>query len=77
MSDIFDETVNLVVTSPPYNIDINYGNHVSNGKIINSKSVKYKDDLPEVEYRKLLNSVFSECKRVLKKRWFDFCEYKK
>ena len=67
MSDIFDESVDLVVTSPPYNIDISYGNHVSKGKIVNSKGVKYKDDLSEEEYRELLSKVFSECKRVLKK----------
>ena len=26
MSDVPDESVDLVVTSPPYNIDIQYGN---------------------------------------------------
>lgn len=67
MVDIDDASVDMVVTSPPYNIDIKYGNHVSKGKIVNSKGVKYKDNLSEEEYMELLEKVFSECKRVLKK----------
>lgn len=66
MDDISDKSVDLVVTSPPYNIDIKYGNKVMNGKIVESKGKKYKDNLDEKEYRLLLESVFNECKRVLK-----------
>lgn len=66
MSEIEDNSVDLVVTSPPYNIDINYGNKVRNGKVIESKGIKYSDNLPEDEYRKMLEKVFLECKRVLK-----------
>ena len=66
MEQLKDESIDLIVTSPPYNIDINYGNKTKSGKITASKGVKYEDNLPEEEYRNMLGKVFSECKRVLK-----------
>jgi modification methylase hpaI len=65
MHEIKDKSVNLIVTSPPYNIDIKYGNKTIKGKVIDSKGIKYNDNLNENEYRKLLKDVFNECKRVL------------
>lgn len=67
MSEVDSESVDLVVTSPPYNIGIQYGNKTEKGKVMASKAVKYSDKLKETEYRELLRSVFEECKRVLKK----------
>lgn len=67
MYQIPNESVDLVVTSPPYNIDIQYGNKTIKGKIIKSKGVKYFDNKDENEYREMLLRVFSECRRVLKK----------
>lgn len=66
MSELPDKSVDLIVTSPPYNIDIQYGNKTKNGKVIKSKGLKYEDNKPEEEYRLLLQNVFNECKRVLK-----------
>lgn len=66
MIQIPDSSIDLMVTSPPYNIDIQYGNKTSNGKILESKGVKYDDKMDEAAYRKMLETVFSECKRVLK-----------
>ena len=66
MDEIPSNSVDLVVTSPPYNININYGYKVKNGRVVESKGVKYSDNLSEEEYRDMLNKVFSECKRVLK-----------
>lgn len=66
MSEVPDKSVDLIVTSPPYNIDIKYGNATKNGKILSSKGTKYKDNLDEKEYRNMLLRVFNECKRVLK-----------
>ena len=66
MSEIPDNSVDLIVTSPPYNIDIKYGNKTSKGKIVESKGVKYSDKMSEEEYREMLRKVFQECKRVLK-----------
>ena len=65
MTQIEDKSVKLVVTSPPYNIDIKYGNKTSKGKVLESKGVKYEDNLSEEDYRALLQRVFNECKRVL------------
>lgn len=67
MSNIPDNSVDIIVTSPPYNINISYGNHTKKGKIISSKGKKYKDKLEEEQYQLMLNNVFQECKRVLKK----------
>ncbi|MCM1297354.1 MAG: site-specific DNA-methyltransferase [Muribaculaceae bacterium] len=67
MAEIPDESVDLIVTSPPYNIDIKYGNKTQNGKVVASKGIKYSDNMQEAEYREMLRSVFNECKRVLKK----------
>src|SRR3989344_6601094 len=67
MPEVGDETVELVVTSPPYNIGVKYGNKHQNGRVIATKGVKYEDVLSEEEYIKLLDKVFTECKRVLKK----------
>ena len=67
MSEIENESVSLVVTSPPYNIGIRYGNKHENGRAVESKGVKYKDELSEEEYLELLKNVFQDCKRVLKK----------
>ncbi len=66
MKELPDASVDLVVTSPPYNIDIHYGNKTSKGKILESKGVKYSDNLSDDEYKKMLFQVFKECRRVLK-----------
>lgn len=67
MHEIPNESVDLVVTSPPYNIDISYGNVWKNRKIVASKVRKYKDDLPEAQYKEMLRKALSESYRVLKK----------
>lgn len=66
MTEIETGTVDLVVTSPPYNIDIQYGNKTAKGKVLESKGIKYRDNMEEEDYRRMLASVFSECKRVVK-----------
>ena len=66
MSELPDKSVSLMVTSPPYNIDIQYGNNWEGGKLIKSKGKKYADNLDESSYRKMLGNVLKETKRVLK-----------
>ena len=66
MSEIRDKSVALIVTSPPYNIKVNYGNVHKNGRVIAKKGKAYFDTREEEDYRKLLNAVFTESKRVLK-----------
>lgn len=46
------ESIDIVVTSPPYNLDISYGT--------------YADNLPRREYLEWLSQVFTEIKRILK-----------
>jgi DNA modification methylase len=51
MSEWKSNSVNLIITSPPYNIGTTYGNN--------------KDKVTFHDYEKMLNRVFSECYRVL------------
>lgn len=51
LKDIPDGKVNLVVTSPPYNISKNYG--------------KYKDNVSLDEWKKLISDVTKEIHRIL------------
>ncbi|MFH1971796.1 MAG: site-specific DNA-methyltransferase [Patescibacteria group bacterium] len=67
MKEVKNESVSLIVTSPPYNIDIHYGNNHKNGKATSKKGKVYFDKRNEEEYREMLRKVFNECKRVLKK----------
>ena len=76
MSEVETGSVALIVTSPPYNIDVKYGNLHKNGKSIASKGIKYSDNLPEEEYRKLLDRVFNECKRALSQNGSIFVNIK-
>ncbi len=66
MREIPDESVDLMVTSPPYNINISYGNKWENRKIVATKGQKYDDKMPEELYRLMLNNVLRESIRVLK-----------
>ena len=52
MKNLSKESVDAVVTSPPYNLDIKYS--------------KYKDKKPRDQYLGWIGDVFLECKRVLK-----------
>lgn len=52
-NQIEDRSVDIIVTSPPYNIDIPYDN--------------YKDNMPRDEYLKSMLDILTECYRVLKK----------
>lgn len=52
IKDLADESVNLVVTSPPYNIGKKYG--------------KYQDNVTLEEWKKLISETTAEIKRVLK-----------
>src|SRR5690554_5283511 len=66
MHELPSKSVDLVVTSPPYNINIQYGNKTSQGKVVESKGVKYEDNKSEDAYKELLRKVFAESIRVLK-----------
>jgi len=76
MDEIPDNSIDLMVTSPPYNIKVNFGNKWKNRKIVSSKGKKYEDDLPEEEYRLLLKNVFHESYRVLKENGSMFINMK-
>lgn len=52
MPELDDESVHLIVTSPPYNLGWDYGGH--------SDEMSYRD-----EYMPMLARVFTECYRVL------------
>jgi len=76
MSELENESIDMMVTSPPYNINIKYGNDWDKRKIVKSKGSKYKDDLEESEYRLMLSDVFKETKRALKQTGTIFLNLK-
>lgn len=51
MGKMEDESIDLIITSPPYNLNIKYS--------------KYKDDLPRVQYLKWMRDVAKEFNRIL------------
>lgn len=52
MDEIPNNSIDLIVTSPPYNVNKDYGD--------------YKDNLPFNQYLAMLKKVFLECYRVLR-----------
>lgn len=74
MIQLEDKSVDLMVTSPPYNINISYGNKWEKGKVTGTKGTKYKDNLEEEKYRNMIHKCINETKRVLKDNgqiWFN------
>ena len=68
MKDMSDNSVDLVITSPPYN------KHSANRKCGNTDSWRqanidygdFKDDLPEKEYQEQQKNIIKECLRIIK-----------
>jgi len=52
LAKIDDNSVSLVLTSPPYNVGIKYGNH--------------EDKMPYVDYLDWLSNIWKDCYRVLR-----------
>ena len=68
-----DKSIDLIVTSPPYNLKNSTGNGMkyhNNGKWRNAALVDgydtYNDNMPHDEYAKWQHNVLLECMRVLK-----------
>lgn len=59
MKDIPDKSIDMILTSPPYNL----GNTHHTG---NKRHKAYDDNLPEKEYQEWQIAVLNECYRVLK-----------
>ncbi len=63
-----NESVDLIVTDPPYNIANDFTLTKSGGKVITTKEAWGKwDTFSKFDYELLMMRVFSECYRVLKK----------
>lgn len=68
MKEIPDGSVDLVLTSPPYNMNL----RISNGRYVSRQIVKelstkyddYDDNLPMEDYFSLLKNIVGECLRV-------------
>lgn len=52
LQKINDSTIDFVVTSPPYNVNLNYNS--------------YEDNKPYIDYLAWLTQIFSQCYRVLR-----------
>lgn len=60
LKSLESESVDLIVTSPPYNIGKSYGNFPFRGY------ESYTDSLKDGDYRTFIREVLAECHRVLK-----------
>lgn len=66
MKKLDDDSVNIVVTSPPYNV----GTDIGSGK--KSKYEGYGDDLSDDEYYKLIKECIEQCIRVSRYSFINF-----
>ncbi len=60
MPKIDSNYVDLIITSPPYNVKL------GENKFKKDKYENYKDDLPHKDYLQWMKNLFTECNRVLK-----------
>ena len=78
LKELDDESVDLIVTSPPYNkhsADRKCGD-TDSWKKANIDYGEFKDDMPEPEYQEWQKSFLKECLRVLKKDGSIFYNHK-
>ena len=69
LKEISDESVDLIITSPPYNLG--NGHHTGN-----KRHKQYDDNLPENEYQEKQIRILDECFRVLKQNGSMFYNHK-
>src|SRR5699024_12168971 len=62
MKRIPDGSVDLIITSPPYNLG---AKHHTGNKVFKAYS-EYSDDMPESVYQEWQKNILNECFRVLK-----------
>lgn len=60
MSKLDNNSIDLIVTSPPYNVDLGNNKHNKNAY------AEYDDNMPYNEYLNWMENLFLECNRVLK-----------
>jgi modification methylase len=72
MKGIPDECIDLIITSPPYNLGKKH--HTGNNHF--KAYTLYNDDLPENEYQEWQVKVLAECYRILKKDGSLFYNHK-
>lgn len=61
MEELPDESIDLVLTSPPYNLGVKYQDS-------NQDFEGFDDDRDQAEYQEFLTEVLSECYRVLREK---------
>lgn len=70
LKSLDDESVDLIITSPPYNLGKTH--HTGNNRF--KAYTDYNDDMPEDLYQKWQTEILNECYRVLKKNgsmWYN------
>jgi DNA modification methylase len=65
MPQIPDNSVDIIITSPPYNVDLGGGS--KSGLFNNKKYDDYEDNMPHEEYLEWMDKIFEESYRVLKR----------
>lgn len=70
LKSLDDESVDLIITSPPYNLGKSH--HTGNNRF--KAYTDYNDNMPEELYQKWQTEILNECYRVLKKNgsmWYN------
>ena len=62
MKLIDDNSIDLIITSPPYNLGVQH--HTGNNRF--KSYIQYNDDMPEDLYQEWQTKVLNECFRILK-----------
>lgn len=83
LKQLDDESIDLIITSPPYNVKNNVGgffnqesDHLWKNCELKNGYENYSDDMPYDEYIKWQRDVLTECMRVLKKDGAIFYNHK-
>ncbi len=79
LKDIPDDSIDCIVTSPPYNLLGLRGQKLGGKLLWNNTNIdyaEYTDDLPEEEYHKWQINILNECYRVIKQTGSIFYNHK-
>lgn len=79
IKEIDDNSVNTIITSPPYNKKGLSGNKKIGNQIWNKFNINYEnygDEMPEEDYQKWMIEILNECYRVLAKNGSMFFNHK-
>ena len=76
MKYIKNESINCIITSPPYNLKGDFHTFVNGKRVTYGDYKGFKDNLPEDVYQNHQTTFLNECYRILKNDGFMFYNHK-